>query len=285
MDYFVKTANEGKPFNDAFIFDCHGHFGEFNGFYIPNTSAEKIVEVLDKVGINKVAISTFADGLPFGNEIVANQAVSSHPDRFIGYSRVNGNYPEIMRDELTRCFDEFGFKGIKLHPYCDQVLPSAQGYRPAWEFANERNCSVLIHTWGSLRYSDPLLEFCFPSKFEQIAKDYPDANLILGHSGGEYDGVLEAIEVAKAFPNVYLDTASSRLYPGVIEMMVKEVGADKVLYGSDIPFLSAVPQIGKVVNANISEEDKRKILGLNTAKLFGLERPTMQIYSSRIKTD
>ncbi len=270
MDYFVKTANEGKPLKDRFIFDCHGHFGPDPGFHIPNAGADEFVTVLDRVGINSVAISTLGNIIPFGNDVVA-QAVASYPERFVGYARVNANYPEHVESELNRCFDEFGFRGIKIHPYCDQLFPDDPRYEPVWEFSAERKVPVLIHTWNSLRYNDPLLEFCMPSLFLDIADSYPDAILIIGHSGGEYDGILEAVVVAKEFPNVYLDTASSRLYPGVIEMMVDEVGAEKVLYGSDVPFLSPVPQIGKVIYSDIGESEKEMILGKNAAKLFGIE--------------
>ncbi len=269
MDSFVKTAREGKPFSDVFIFDCHGHFGICSGFHIPQTSDSGFVAALDRVGIDLVAVSTFGNITPAGNDVVG-QAVTAHPDRFVGYARVNANYPEIMEGELTRCFDELGFKGIKIHPYCDQISLDDPRYRPVWEFSAARNAPVLIHTWNSARYVDPLLKFCHPSLIRGPAEEYPDAVIILGHSGGEYDGILEAIEVAKAFPNVYLDTASSRLYPGVIKMMVEELGAERVLYGSDVPFLSAVTQLGKIIYADIAESDKEMVLGGNAARLFGM---------------
>ena len=129
---------------------------------------------------------------------------------------------------------------------------------------------VLIHTWNSLRYADALLDFSLPLRAAVVAERHPAARLIIGHSGGEYDGLLEAIPMAARFPNVSLDTASSRLYPGIVEKMVAEAGADKVLYGSDVPFLTPVTQLGKVVYSGISGSDKRKVLGLNAAKLFGL---------------
>ncbi|MCK4909271.1 MAG: amidohydrolase [Planctomycetes bacterium] len=227
--------------------------------------------MLDKLGINKLAVSTFSQMAPFGNDIVARM-ISDYPKRFIGYARVNANYPGIMRSELIRCVDELGFKGIKIHPYLDQVFIGDAGYKPVWEFATERNIPILIHTWNSLRYNDPLLKFCAPGQVKKIARNYPDAKIILGHSGGEYDGILESIEVAKDAPNVYLDTASSRLYPGVVEMMVNAVGAERILYGSDVPFLSPIPQIGKIIYAAIDESEKQMILGLNAAKLFGLKK-------------
>jgi predicted TIM-barrel fold metal-dependent hydrolase len=270
MDRFIECANEGKPLAEPLVFDCHGHFGSEPGFHIPGVAVEEFAAALERVGIDRVAISTFASGIPFGNDAVAG-AVSARPDLFIGYARINANYPDVMEDELRRCFDELGFKGIKIHPYGDQVHPDDPRYDPVWEFASERNVPVLSHTWNSLRHSDPLNAYCTPSRFANVVRDRPGVKLILGHSGGEWDGIVEAIQVAKAFPNVFLDTASSRLYPGAIEMMVAEVGADRVLYGSDVPFLSPVPQVGKIVHADIGEAEKRMILGQNAARLFGLD--------------
>lgn len=270
MDNFIKTADAGKAFDDSFIFDCHGHFGPYFGFHIPDLSAGEFVTVLDRIGINAVVISTMGNVVPYGNDVVA-EAISAYPERFVGYAKVNANYPEDVETELIRCFDELGFRGIKIHPYWDQVPPDDPRYKPVWEFSSERKVPVLIHTWNSHRYVDALLDFCLPSLFAKIAEDYPDAILLLGHSGGEYDGILDAIEVAKAYPNIYLDTASSRLYPEVIEMIVDEVGAERVLYGSDVPFLSPAPQVGKIVYADIGESEKEMILGLNATKLFGIE--------------
>ena len=54
-------------------------------------------------------------------------------------------------------------------------------------------------------------------------------------------------------------------------MLVAAIGAERVLYGSDVPFLSPVPQVGKVVYADIGETEKRMILGLNAARLFGVD--------------
>jgi predicted TIM-barrel fold metal-dependent hydrolase len=269
-DYFIKTAEKGDPFQDAFIFDCHGHLGSCTDFYIPGASPENLLKALDRVGINVAAVSSFSGVQPFGNDIVG-QTVSSFPDRFVGYARVNANYPITIKKELERCFNRLGFKGIKIHPYCDQVFPDDPRYEPVWKFAHEHSTPVLIHTWNNLRNNDPLLRFCTPSLFEKIARDYPEARIILGHSGGEYDGILEAIKLAKDIPNVYLDTASSRLYPGIVKMIVNEAGVEKVLYGSDIPFLSPIPQIGKIIYADLEEHEKRKILGLNAAKLFNIQ--------------
>ena len=55
---------------------------------------------------------------------------------------------------------------------------------------------------------------------------------------------------------------------------VESVGPDRVLYGSDYHLFDMRAQIGKIVTADISEEAKRKILGLNAARLLGLDDPS-----------
>ena len=48
-------------------------------------------------------------------------------------------------------------------------------------------------------------------------------------------------------------------------------GSDRVIYGSDMPLMDARLQIARILTADISNEAKRKVLGLNTMRLLGLE--------------
>ena len=122
---------------------------------------------------------------------------------------------------------------------------------------------MLAHTWESDKN-------CGPGLFADIAREHPRAKIILGHSGVTYDGCQQAIEVARQHDNLYLDTASSQPHIGMIERFVREVGADRVLFGSDIPLLEPAAQLGRIAYARIKETDKEKILGLNAKELLGL---------------
>ena len=83
-------------------------------------------------------------------------------------------------------------------------------------------------------------------------------------------GQLESIEVAKRARNVYLDVCGSQLFYGMLERMVREVGASRVLFGTDLPFIDPRYQLGRVLFARVPDSRKRKILGTNAARLFGL---------------
>ena len=53
--------------------------------------------------------------------------------------------------------------------------------------------------------------------------------------------------------------------------MVNGAGANKVLFGSDMPLFDVRIDIAKIVTADISDDAKRKVLGLNAIELLGLE--------------
>ena len=111
-----------------------------------------------------------------------------------------------------------------------------------------------------------------PYRFARLAERYKNITWVLAHSGNGSNGMQEAVEAACSGPNLYLETCTSMAEHGTIEFLVDGVGEDRVLYGSDMPILDARHQLGRVVTADISDEAKRKILGLNAIKLLGLDK-------------
>lgn len=95
--------------------------------------------------------------------------------------------------------------------------------------------------------------------------------MILGHAGGRYEGHLAAAALARAHPNVYLDLAGDGYALGLVEYLVAEVGAGRILYGSDLTWIDPRTQLGMILDAEIPEADKAKILRDNAVRLFRLE--------------
>ena len=87
-------------------------------------------------------------------------------------------------------------------------------------------------------------------------------------AGGSPKSSLDLVQVAAEEPNVYLDTAASVGYRGDFTEMVRLAGANKILYGSDMPWTCATYQLGRVLLAPITEAEKKLILGENLARLF-----------------
>ena len=128
-----------------------------------------------------------------------------------------------------------------------------------YEFAAERKIFIVVHTWlDNDLYGNQDI-------FAEVAKDYPDIRWIMGHSGGPY-GSYHAVEIAREIQNVFLDLTLSMCPARQIEFFVKEVGADRILFGTDNPFIDPRPQIGRLCLAEISHEDRVKIMGGNARK-------------------
>ena len=98
----------------------------------------------------------------------------------------------------------------------------------------------------------------------------PNVAFIIGHSASGWPMIDESCTEAKRRENVHLDLTGSILVYMAIETMVNRVGADRILFGTDIPFIDAAPGLGRVLMARLSDDEKRKILGLNAKAIFGL---------------
>ncbi len=257
---------EGRPVSSFDIVDCHGHMGYWHNFNVPARTAADMVRLMDRAGIRAIVAGAHAGiGPDFrrGNdEVIAG--MREFPGRIHGYCCVNPHYPEQeMRDELNRCFDA-GMIGVKLHPSMHGYPANGERYLPAWEFANERGCPLLSHTG----VGDGT---CGIGLFEGPAVDFPNVKIILGHSGFGYEGARQSVELARKCPNVYLDVTASMYYTGLVERMVAGIGPDRVLFGTDLPFMDCRGQVGRMAFTSLNDNELRLVLGENTRALFGID--------------
>ena len=106
-------------------------------------------------------------------------------------------------------------------------------------------------------------------KYEKFSKDYPKIKWVLAHAAGGADP--DSVQTAKELPNIWLETCGSPTLLHGISFAVNNGLADKILFGSDMPLFDYRHQIAKVTTIDASEEDKKKILGLNAIKLLDLK--------------
>ncbi len=119
---------------------------------------------------------------------------------------------------------------------------------------------ILIHTFSSAVES--------PWNVVPVAKAHPDAQIILGHMGG--DAWWEGARVGREAPNLYLEFCSTYTDPPKFRAAVDAVGAGRVLFGTDATLYEISHVMGAMQDAGLTDEEYRLIMGENARKLFKL---------------
>lgn len=240
------------------IIDCHNHIGEPWGTRDRQT-ADELLRKMDRAGIDKAVVFSFRYE-NFDNKYTY-EAVRRHPDRLIGFAMtapwIREDYIEVLHREI----EEYGFKGIKIHANsCSFKMTGVNTISPIFEVARGYDIPVLAYSGDEL--------VAVPHSFIPIAKAFPDVKIIMAHSGF-MQNTPEAITVAKECPNIYLAHESG--ISGGLASSVEELGAERVLMGTDSPYWDFEVQIKKIEVAVPDLEDRRKIMGENMAKMLKLE--------------
>jgi predicted TIM-barrel fold metal-dependent hydrolase len=106
------------------------------------------------------------------------------------------------------------------------------------------------------------------AEINDIALRYPEISFILAHSGASFRDARIAVDVALRNPNVYLEITLTAVTYLVIEFMVKQVGADRVLFGTDQPMRDPIPQFGWMAYTHCTAAEKKKMFGLNMKRII-----------------
>jgi len=102
------------------------------------------------------------------------------------------------------------------------------------------------------------------SRPASVPSDYP-APIILCSVTNET--LSEALAVMAELPNVMLETHCLTAL-GALETAVGKVGPDRVIFGSGAPILSVAGALSYILSAELSDDDKAKILGGNIRRIL-----------------
>jgi aminocarboxymuconate-semialdehyde decarboxylase len=222
--------------------------------------------------------------------------VAANPRRFIGLGGVPLHAPELAVAELTRCMTELRLAGVGISTTAGDMELGDRALRPFWEAAEALGAVVYIHPAGNTgqRFEKWYLWNSIGQAFEEamataslfyegILDAYPKLKICVSHGGGYmpyYMGRIARNYLDKPATRVNMSRSPAEylrmLYfdscvyePEVLEALVKRVGADRVVLGSDYPVGEPKP-IEFIESCALSDEQKANIIGANAARLFGV---------------
>ena len=253
---------------DLRIWDQHSHLGS-----VPRDTPEErmafLVKCMDRVGVERLILSQgySADQHPnpperfrLENDRVM-RAVKAFPDRAYGSVYLSPALPDFSMQELNRCVRDGPM--VMIGEVEADARCNVPGMDPIAEWAVANEVVILQHEWLKAGGNEP--GESSPFDVVELAKRHPKFQIVCAHTGGNWELAIRAIRDTK---NVYAGIAGSDPTSGFVEMAVRELGAERVIYGSDVGGRSFASQIAKVEGANISESDKKLVLGGNLRRLL-----------------
>jgi len=250
----------------AKVIDCHDHLAH-HGRPSWQDDDRKLIDAADKLGIDQLCCSILTPRRPATVEGFREcnqwmtEATRRFPGRILGYCFVNPGHTREALEEIRRSIEDRGFIGIKL--YNDYVATEPVVW-PIVELAIELRVPILHHAGHASWLPQPQPRISDAGHLAELSRRYPEAMLICAHicGGGDWEWTIKAL---RNVPSVCLDTSGSVIDEGVIEMAVRVLGADRLLFACDG---SLTASVGRIRSATLSDSDRRKILAGNFQRIL-----------------
>lgn len=253
--------------------DVHGHYGLYASSSCDTVNRMMTATAEEVVALARAARTclTLVSPTQAISPSVDNDAVSANADAAARIPQVGGlRYWVVVDPRKPETYEQAADMlrhpaciGIKIHPTEHGYMIAEHGDR-IFQFAAEHHAVVQTHT------GQPE---CMPGEFVVWANRFPEMRLILAHLGfgwadGDVTRQVRAIQRCE-HRNVFVDTSSSAsLLTNIIEWAVGEIGADRIVYGTDTPCYFAPMMRARIDAAAISDEEKRCVLRTNALALF-----------------
>ncbi len=244
------------------IIDFHAHL------WARDDAEEAMADIAARYGVDRICVSAIDSPVPDEDEVRdlnkrTLRAMRRWPELYVGFVYVNPKHGQVALraiDEAVRA----GMAGIKLWISCYADDPAVF---PIAEKAIELNLPVLQHAWR--KWTGNLPTESDPRHVARLAERYPALKLCMAHIGGDWEYGLKAV---RHCPNVSVDTSGSLAHTGMLEMAISELGADRVIWGTDMPGADFLYTFAKVERAPITARTKEKILSVNAQRMLGWVR-------------
>ena len=249
--------------------------------YYSYGTPDEYLEDMKAAGIDRAVIVSFAPDNQLKNNNFWTVAITrpgkNRPAKyplFIPFISVSPTMTGRKPVEELEHKLKWGIRGLKIHPVAQKFAPDDERMWPVYEWLVKHDLPITAHSGVNIDEKSELGE---PKRWIKVLEDFPDLKLILAHLGnGFWD---QTIEIADKFPQVMFDTAIAISHidtpttlddAGAVDI-IRTIGSERIMFGSDYPWINPLKDIERIKSLDLSEMDKKLILGENASKLFNLK--------------
>src|ERR687891_636152 len=240
------------------------------------------------------------------NEALA-EACAAHPDRFVAFTTVALQHPDLAVEQLESGIKRYGLRGVSLGGSVNGRELADAAFHPFWAKAEQLGALVFIHPQGTAELErtsrlqgngvltntigNPLETTIALSHliFEGTLDRFPGLKICAAHGGGflpsyanRSDAVITTFPdrvgpLPKKKPTDYLRGGQlyfdSIMFTGEgMRHLIAEAGSGHLGLRTDYPLPWNTAPVDHVMSIpGLSDEERSKILGGTAAKLLGIE--------------
>ena len=238
------------------------------------------------------------------NDFLAD-AVKRYPKRFSGFATLPLADPEAAARELERCVQQHGFCGAMIQGHQDFCYLDNPIFTPVLEAAQFLDVPVSLHVIDTqpdgLRMLNGCPELMGPiwswnteaathvmrMVINGVFDRFPKLQLITGHMGeglpymlgrmdeGYETGMAHITKPLQKKPSEYFKsnlfiTTSGKYQPTAMRCAIDAIGADRILFATDYPFLSLEASLSCINACLLTEEEQELIFYKNAERVLKL---------------
>lgn len=245
-------------------------------------SADELADKYRALNMMAVLVNTTdvtSSGIPpVPNDHIA-AAVRRNPDVFIGFGAVDPRQGKVAIDEVRRCAEDLGLRGIgELNPGRQAFFPNDADLYPLWQACDDAGLIVLLHggmlgsgagSPGGMGYK---LKYTRPIPYQDdIAADFPTLKIVGAHPTWPWGS--ESLAIARHKTNFYIDLSgwAPKYFPTELTTYVDKIISKQVLFGSDWPMIEPERWLREFERLPIRDEVRERVLLRNAADLLGID--------------
>ena len=302
--FYGTSASERTTFIRERLLDL----GELRIAAMDESGIDKAVLALTSPGVQSIHDLDEAKTIVRNANDKLKDACEKYPDRFYGMTAIAPQDAAWSADELRRGKEELGFHGVQVNSHTQGHYLDEEQFDPILKACADLDMPLYIHPQGppddmvgsmvDAGLEGAIFGFAMETSYHALRllttgvfDRYPSLKLVLGHGCeglpfwiDRLDYMFNAGVRSQRYPRLkplehdlhhYLrtnvwGTNSGLPSPASIELMIKVMGEERVLYAMDYPYQFVPDEVRLLDGMDMSAEQKKKFFQTNAERLFGL---------------
>lgn len=257
------------------LIDVNAYLGHFAFRQLRYNTASTLLDLMDRAGIDKAVVSS-ASAITYRNAQAGNEEIHAevrdHRDRLIPFAVINPAYAG-WRDDLIICHEALGMVGLRLYPNWHNYRLSDPHCLELVNLATERKLAISI----VIRAEDPRQRHWLVdvpdvalNDVADLVKACPDGRFILVNGIGFVNSPLGRRDSGLPANFVVEISRLSAVIANEIGQLIENLGTDRVVFGTGMPFCYPGPALVKLDVLDASPAVKEKIRWQNLARMLSV---------------